>query len=367
MTTRHPKGPGFPSRTRNGPPLGRRALLGSGLGLLAAGAAGAATGAPPPLPSGQTRTVVLGVGGTDSEPAYLGVWAAQYGGYFDALKRDGITVQVVPFPGGGTDAILALTSGRTHINYQSAENAIRAQAQGRDAAVIYNPMPTPGVFIMARTALQDRVHGVADVKGLRWGVTAFGASGHTDSLRAAQYAGLDPGAITWIALGGQAGLLPSVRDGRVDVFVATPQARALMLRQGLAYDLLDMFHADWVRKIYGHGFLGLGLLASRAYCDQNPFAAFKVVEAVHKAIADAVATPPATLAARLPAQFQSPVLTPSIATMLQGFSTDGVAAPEDAAAMAADLLALKLIAKPVEGTRVVDNRFVDALRPAAAQ
>src|SRR6185437_3225314 len=88
-----------------------------------------------------------------------------------------------------------------------------------------NAMPTPGVFIMARTALKDRVHGVADVKGLRWGVTAFGASGHTDSLRAAQYGGVPISAITWIALGGQAGLMPSVTECPIGVFVATPGAR----------------------------------------------------------------------------------------------------------------------------------------------
>ena len=329
---------------------------------LSASRSDAAIYQPEPLPKGETRNIVLGVGGTDSEPAYLAIWAAQYGGYFDALKQEGINVTVVPFPSGGADAILALTSGRTHINYQSCENAVRAQAQGRDAIIIYNAMPTPGVYIMARAGLKDSVHSVADTKGLRWGVTAFGASGHTDSLRAAAFGGVDSTAIRWIALGGQAGLIPSVREGRVDIFVATPLARTLMLQQGLAFDLLDMFHADQVQKIYGHGFLGLGLLSSRAYCDQNTFVAYRVTGAVHQAVADAVANPPEELAAVLPAQFQSPALVPSIATMLQGFSPDGNTPLADAAAMASDMLALKLINKSVDAASVVDNRFVEAVR-----
>ena len=372
MKAEHPEGHLGRPETRNycGMTVSRRGMLAASLGLAATSLNprfGHAAAAPKPLPPGETRTIVLGVGGVDSEPAYLGAWAALYGGYFEALKKDGITVNVVPFPGGGADAILGLTSGRTQINYQSCENAIRAQTQGRDATIIYNAMPTPGVFIMARTALKDKVRSIADVKGLRWGVTAFGASGHTDSLQAAQYGGVPPADITWIALGGQAGLMPSVRQGRIDVFVATPQARALMLRDGLAYDLLDMFHLTNVSKIYPHGYAGLGFLSTRAYCDQNPFVAYKVVEALYKAVADAEHTAPATIAAKLPAQFQTPVLVPTIATMLEGFSKDGYTEPEAIAAMTADLLALKLIAKSVDPAIVVDNRFVEALRTEAPQ
>ena len=269
----------------------RRRLLAAGLGLAAAGLLArrslAAATVPTPLAAGETRTVVLGVGGVDSEPAYLAVWLPLYGGYFEALKKDGITVNVVPFPGGGADAILGLTSNRTQINYQSAENAMRAQAQGRDATIVYNAMPTPGVFIMARKGLEAKVKTVADVKGLRWGVTAFGASGHTDSVHAARYGGVDPAAISWIALGGQAGFLPSVREARVDIFVTTAQQRALILQQGLGYEILDMFHPDAVQKVFGHGYIGLGLLSSRAYADQNSFVVYKVCEAMKHAIADA--------------------------------------------------------------------------------
>ncbi len=346
--------------------LPRRRVLAAGFGFGAAGLmprrGNAAAYVPKPLAKGETVSVILGVGGIDSEPAYLGVWLPLYGGYFDALKADGITVNVVPFPSGGADAILGLASGRTQINYQSAENAIRAQAQGRDATVIYNAMPTPGVFIMARRGLEARVKTVADVKGLRWGVTGFGASAHTVSLRAARYGGVDPAAISWISLGGLAGFMPSVREGRVDVFAATPSQRAAMLQDGLAYDLLDLFHRDTARKVYGHDYIGLGLLTLRSYSDQNPFVVYKVIEATHKAIAAGMQTPPEKLAAILPAQFQTPLLIPTIQTMLQGFGPDGYSDPADAANMIADLTTLKLISRPVDAASVVDNRFVEALR-----
>jgi len=215
---------------------------------------------------------------------------------------------------------------------------------------------------MARKGLEAKVKTVADVKGLRWGVTAFGASGHTDSLQAARYGGVDPSAISWIALGGQAGFLPSVREGRVDIFVTTAQQRALILQQGLGYEILDMFHPDAVQKVYGHGYIGLGLLSSRGYSDQNPFVVYKVAEAVKRAVADAKKLPVEKVAAMLPAQFQSPVLMPALTTTLEGFSPDGFSNVDDAGKMIADLVALKLMPKSVDAAAVVDNRFVEALR-----
>lgn len=346
----------------NAPIPGRRALLRNAALLPLAGLAGGAGTAPDftPPPAGQTSTVTLGVGGSEPDLIYLCVWLAEYGGYFDALKRDGITVNVVPF-GGGAEGILGLTSGRAQINYQSFENAVRARAQGRDVTVVYDSLSSPAVYVIVRKALADKVKSVADTKGLRWGFTSFGSASHVVSLRVARYFGLDPASIHWTPVGGISGQIPALREGRVDVLTATPPARIILQHEGASADLLDLSNTEIVRKIYGHDYLGLCLLTTETFTRANPYATWRIVQAIHSAIEAAKTTPPAEIAAKLPAQFQGPYTVESITAVARDLRTDGRIDPRDAAGMVADLSDLKVTSAGLDMRAVIDNRFAEAL------
>ena len=343
----------------------RRALLGLLPAALLAkhGFAQTAGFHPAPLPKGETRTVKLAVGGIADVP-HLAVWYAKYSGMFDELKADGINVEVVAF-GGGSEWLLALTSGQVHMAHGYYENGVRARSQGRDVILIDNIMPTPGFLIVLRKGLADKVKTVADVKGLTWGITSLGSATHAVSLRVIKSFGLDAKDVRFLSVGGNTGYIPSIREARVDVLTASFSAATTLLNEGSGTLLLDMDSAPAVEKVYHHPYMGPGLLTSRAYTEQEPFVTLRVVSAIRKSIATLKHTKPADVAKILPPEFHSDTLEAGIADTTAAFTADGVVSLEAATAMISDMSDIKLGKGGIEPTDTYDNRFVLAVKQSA--
>jgi NitT/TauT family transport system substrate-binding protein len=343
--------------------LRRRALLGALPAGIVASRVRADDFHPPTLPKGETRSVKLAVGGV-ADVTHLAVWYAKYAGYFDALKADGITVEVVPV-GGGSEWLLALASGQVQMAHGYFENAVRARSQGRDVVLIDNILPTPVFLVVVRSDLADKVNSVKDVKGLSWGFTSFGSASHVVSLRVAKFYGLEPGAVKFLGVGGSTGFLPAIREKRVDVLTASVMTGTQLIQEGSAKLLQDVTSAKSVAEIYGHPYLGPGLLTSHAYCEQEPFVVLKVTAAVRKAIATVRATPAADVAKILPAEFQVDSLVGAIDLTGKAFAADGEIPLSTALAMIHDMSDLKMGKGGVEPAETIDNRFIHAIQAGA--
>ena len=312
-----------------------------------------------PLPKGQTRSVKVAVGGI-ADVTHLAVWYAKFGGFFDALKTDGIDVEVVPF-GGGSEWLLALTSGQVQMAHGYFENGVRARSQGRDVVLIDNILPSPVFKVVVRADFADKVHSPADAKGLSWGITSFGSASHVVSLRVASHFNVPPASIHWTSIGGTAGYLPSIREKRVDILTTSIKDAAQLEEEGSGKLLQDVTSQQSVAEIYGHPYLGPGMLASHAYCEREPFAVMKVLGAVRKAIAAARTTPPATVAASLPAEFQGGPVAEAVGQICQAFAKDGTVPLDAATAMVRDMSDLKLGRGGIEPADTFDNRFIEAV------
>ncbi len=315
---------------------------------------------PTPLPKGQTRTVKLAVGGIADVP-HLAVWYAKYSGLFDELKADGINVEVVAF-GGGSEWLLALTSGKIDMAHGYYENGVRARSQGRDVILIDNIMATPGFLVVLRKGLSDKVKSVADTKGLAWGISSLGSGTHAVSLRVIKSFGLDAKDVRFVSVGGTTGYIPSIREGRVDVLTASFSAASTLIKEGSGTLLLDVDQAAAVEKIYHHPYMGPGILTSRAYAEQEPYVTLRVVAAVRKSIAILKHTKPADVAKILPPEFHSDTLEDGIADSISNFTADGVISLDAATAMIGDMSDIKLGKGGVEPADTFDNRFVLAVK-----
>ncbi len=342
----------------------RRALLGLLPASLLASRGFAQTAGfhPQPLPKGRRRAVKLAVGGIADVP-HLAVWFAKYSGYFDELKPDGVNVEVVAF-GGGSEWLLALTSGQVQMAHGYYENGVRARSQGRDVILIDNILPTPGFLILLRKGLADTVKSVADVKGLRWGITSLGSATHAVSLRVLKSYGLNATNVRFIGLGGNTGYIPSIREARVDVLTASFNAASLLIQEGSATLLLNTDSAGPVEQVYHHPYMGPGLLTSRAYTEQEPYVTLRVVDAIRKSIATLKRTKPADVARILPAEFHSATLEAAIADTTDAFTADGVISLAAATAMIADMSDIKLGKGGINPAETFDNRFVLAVKRA---
>jgi NitT/TauT family transport system substrate-binding protein len=343
--------------------IGRRGLV--GLGLLCAASALPCPAAKAqdldatPLPPGKTVTVKIGVGAL-GQPTQLGIWVAKYAGYFDRLKPAGIEVDLVPF-GGGSDAMLALAGGQTQMSYQFVENGLRAAAQGRDIRIIYAALPVPALALVVRKDLIGQIKTVPDIKGHRLGMTAFGTGTYTVALRVLAHYGLDPAQVQWTPVGGTAGYLPSIREGRVDVLSATTEAANQLVLEGSAAMLIDLTDPGTVQEIYGYPYLSIGLMASGRYVDGNPYVAARVVAALHQAILYIKAASSSEIAKILPAEFQSPTLETSIRQLAVAHSAIGIVDTDVIERMLADINDLKLVSTArLTAEKLVDNRFAAA-------
>ena len=314
---------------------------------------------PPPLAKGQTRSVKVAVGGV-VDITHLAVWYSKFGGYFDALRSAGIDVEVVPF-GGGSEWLLALTSGQVHMAHGYFENGVRARSQGRDVVLIDNILPSPVFKIVVRADLADKIRSPADTKGLSWGITSFGSASHVVSMRVATHFNVPAASVRWTGIGGTSGYLPSIREKRVDVLTTSIKDAALLEQEGSAKLLQDVTSQNSVADIYGHSYLGPGMLTSRAYCEQEPFVVLKVLGAVRKAIAGVRSTPPAEVASKLPAEFQGGPVAEAIGQISQAFTADGTVSLDAATSMVRDMSDLKLGRGGIEPADTFDNRFIQAV------
>jgi NitT/TauT family transport system substrate-binding protein len=318
-----------------------------------------------PLAEGETVQVKIGVGGTAS-PTQLGIWIAQYGGFFEPLEEEGIQVELVPF-GGGSDAMLALVGGQTDMSYQFLENAIRARAQGRDVHAIYNALPVPALGVTVRKELEDEIKSVADAKERRWGFTSFGSGSHVVSLRVATHHGLDPAYVSWTPVGGVRGYLPSMREDRVDLLTSGVEAANTLVQEGTAFMLVDLTDPETVQEIYGYPYISIALLTTEQFTDENPYVTFKIVEALDKAIDHIKSTPASEIAALLPAEFQGPALEMSIEQLAAAHSDTGLIDLEVVEKMIKDIEDLNVAsAESFSAEDLVDNRFVEALQEQGA-
>ena len=317
---------------------------------------------PVALPAGERRTVRLAVGGV-ADITHLAVWHAKYSGMFDALKPLGIDVEVVPF-GGGSDWLLALTSGRVDMAHGYYENGVRARSQGRDVILLDNIMATPGLIIVVRSDLADKVKSVKDTAGMTWGVTSFGSATHAVALRVTKFSGLQPNDVKFLGVGGTSGLLPAMREKRVEVLCSTLIAGYQLIKEGTAKELLALVSDKVTAEIYGHPYIGLGLLSSKAYTDKEPFATFQVAKAIRASIAKLKVTPAEEVAKLLPAEFQADSIVETIRATSGAFSTDGEVSIAAATAMINDMSDLKL-GRGMEPEATFDNRFIRAIKAGA--
>jgi NitT/TauT family transport system substrate-binding protein len=170
------------------------------IGIVAAGlaafglAVGTANAAGPEKPK-----LEIGVGG---KPLlyYQPLTLVERLGYF---KDEGLDVTVNDF-GGGSKALQALIGGSVDAVTGAYEHTIRMQQKGQDIAAVIELGRFPGIVLAVAKSKADKVKSVADLKGMKIGVTAPGSSTHLTVTYQMIKAGLGPDDASFIGVGGGA-------------------------------------------------------------------------------------------------------------------------------------------------------------------
>src|SRR5271154_4251792 len=138
-----------------------RALV---LSVLALGPAAAHAQAPP-------TTVSVGIGG-QSLITYLPFALAEHLGYFKAAD---LTIEINDFQ-GGSKSIEALVGGSVDVAVAAFEHALVLQSKGIELKAIALFNLSYGVVLALKPTLAGTYRSPADLKGLKFGVTAPGSA-----------------------------------------------------------------------------------------------------------------------------------------------------------------------------------------------
>lgn len=155
--------------------MGRRSLALISAALLIVSACGGTTA---PVPAAQTAaptkppraTVNVSIGSAASL-LYLSWDLAAALGYFE---DENIDVKLT-YQAGGTQAATALLSGSADFAGNSLDHSIKAQLQGKPTKMVVSFARQPGVAIVVRNDLKDKVKTISDLKSQTVGATSIGS------------------------------------------------------------------------------------------------------------------------------------------------------------------------------------------------
>lgn len=165
----------------------------------------------PALAEPEKKDVTLGVGG---KPAlyYLPLTVTEAKGFF---KEEGLNVTIQDFQ-GGSKSLQALMGGSVDVVTGAYEHTIRMQAKGQDLVAVIELGRFPGIVLGVRKDLADKVNSVADLRGLKIGVTAPGSSTHNIVNYALSKAGLSPRDVSIIGVGASSTAVAAMEKGEID-------------------------------------------------------------------------------------------------------------------------------------------------------
>jgi NitT/TauT family transport system substrate-binding protein len=243
------------------------------------------------------QRVRLAVGSRPGNLVYLPLDLARAQDYF---AEEGLEAEFVNFD-AGTEAALALATGRADFSGNSIDHAIKMRASSQDLKMIVSFTTLPTVTLVIRRGLKQQIRSIQDLKGRRLGVTAIGAGTHVLAAYVLKKAGVSISDVEVSAVGSGTRLIQALKGGQVDAAMATDPTTISLLMSGDASLLLDMVTFDETQRIFNGEYQFTGLLARPDLIATRPELVQSVVNALVKANRFIATHSAADIAARLPA------------------------------------------------------------------
>ena len=209
--------------------------------------------------------VILAVGGK-SALYYLSLTIAERKGFF---KEAGIDVEINDFQ-GGAKSLQALMGGSADVVAGAYEHTIRMQQRGQDVtgfALIGRGMQ---ICIALRNDVAARVKGPADIKGMKFGVTAPGSSTHMLLNFWAAKGGLKASDVVAIGVGAGASVIAAVEKGEVDGVSQTDPALTILTDKNLVKVVVDTRTTKGNQEVFGGAFPAASLYSQSDFIKKNP-------------------------------------------------------------------------------------------------
>jgi NitT/TauT family transport system substrate-binding protein len=251
----------------------RRAILAAAPALIAAPYVARAQSGKP-----EKTKVVLAVGGKTAL-YYLSVTIAETKGFY---KEAGLDVEINDFQ-GGAKSLEALMGGSADVVAGAYEHTIRMQQRGqaiKGFALIGRGMQ---IAIGLRNDVAEKVKGPADIKGMKFGVSAPGSSTHMLLTYWAAKGGLKASDIAAIGLGAGASVLAAIENKSVDGISQTDPAMTLLQEKKLIKVVVDTRTMKGNEELFGGAMPAACLYGQPALLTKTPNTAQALANAIVRA------------------------------------------------------------------------------------
>lgn len=240
----------------------------------------------------------LGVGG---KPLlyYLPLTLAERLGYF---KEEGLDVTVNDF-GGGSKALQALIGGSVDAVTGAYEHTMRMQQKGQNITAVIELGRFPGIVLAVSKANADKVKSVADLKGMKIGVTAPGSSTHLTTVYEMVKAGLSPDDAAFIGVGGGASAVAAVEKGNVDAISHLDPVISKLEADNAIKILVDTRTEAGTRAVFGGTNPAAVLYLKADFIKANPNTVQALTNAFYKTLKWIEKATPEQIAAAVPEDY----------------------------------------------------------------
>jgi NitT/TauT family transport system substrate-binding protein len=296
--------------------LPRRAVLAAVPALVAA----------PYIARAQTKPektkLALAVGGK-SALYYLPLTIAEKKGFF---KDAGLDVEINDFQ-GGSKSLEALMGGSVDVTAGAYEHTIRMQQRGqaiKGFALMGRGMQ---IAIGMRTEVAAKVKGPADIKGMKFGVSAPGSSTHMLLIGWAAKGGLKEKDFVAIGVGAGATVVAAIEKGQVDGISQTDPALTILQDKGEIKIVVDTRTAKGNQDVFGGAYPAACLYAQPSFLAKNPNTAQALTNAIVAADSWLQTASPADVAKTVPKEYllgDQPIYEKSFAGVRETISPDGL-------------------------------------------
>jgi NitT/TauT family transport system substrate-binding protein len=266
--------------------------------------------------------LALGVGG---KPLlyYLPLTVAEQKGFF---KDEGLEVEINDF-GGGAKSLQALIGGSVDVVTGAYEHTLRMQAKGQDIRAVIELGRFPAIVLAVKKEKAASVKSVADLKGMKIGVTAPGSSTYLTAQYAMVKSGLKPADAAFIAVGGGASAVAAIKKGEIDAISHLDPVIAKLEADGDIVPLVDTRTEAGTRALFGGANPAAVVYLKKDFIDRNPQTTQHLVNAFKKALNWLATAKPADVTAVVPENYylgDKPLYLRAVASSLESYSRTGV-------------------------------------------
>jgi NitT/TauT family transport system substrate-binding protein len=256
---------------------------------------------------------------------YLPVTIAERRGHF----RDyGLSVTMSDFEGGG-QAFDALLAGSVDVAAGAYEHTLRAQAMGKDVRAVIELGRFPGVVL---AVAKDRpFKSMADLKGLKIGVTAPDSSSHFFVLYLMARSGLAPGDSTFVGVGGGERAVEAMKTGQIDAISNLDPVITRLQQDGAIRIVVDSRFPRVNYEIFGGTNPAAVLYLKKEFADANPVTTQRLTNALYAALEWLAKATPAEVADTVPPEYllgDRPLYEAAVKASLPSYSRTGVVTKE---------------------------------------